>query len=117
MGKMATLSHTASLSGEDGLYDAAFSQAGAIRAASLAEMIEIAKVLATQPPMPGRRVGVLTTSGSLGAMTADALFEEGLQLASWSPEHLRKGQAGGARLGEREKSHGHRPERDFSRPP
>ena len=47
-------------------------------------MIEITKVLATQPPMPGKRVGVLTTSGSLGAMTADALFEEGLQLAAWS---------------------------------
>jgi acetate---CoA ligase (ADP-forming) subunit alpha len=86
LGRMATLSHTASLSGEDGLYDAAFSQAGAIRAASLAEMIEIAKVLTTQPPMPGPRVGVLTTSGSLGAMAADAIFEEGLRLASWSPQ-------------------------------
>ena len=84
LGKMATLSHTASLSGEDGLYDAAFSQAGAIRAASLEEMIEITKVLSTQPPMSGKKVGVLTTSGSLGALTADALFEEGLQLASWS---------------------------------
>jgi acyl-CoA synthetase (NDP forming) len=90
LGKMATLSHTASLSGEDGLYDAAFSQAGAIRAASLAEMIEITRVLATQPPMRGRRVGVLTTSGSLGAMTADALFEEGLQLASWSRATFQK---------------------------
>ena len=90
LGKMATLSHTASLSGEDGLYDAAFSQAGAIRAASLADMIEITKVLTTQPPMPGKRVGVLTTSGSLGAMTADALFEEGLQLASWSRSTFEK---------------------------
>ena len=90
LGKMATLSHTASLSGEDGLYDAAFSQAGAIRAASLADMIEITKVLSTQPPMPGKRVGVLTTSGSLGAMTADALFEEGLQLASWSRSTFEK---------------------------
>jgi acyl-CoA synthetase (NDP forming) len=86
LGKMATLSHTASLSGEDALYDAAFSQAGAVRAANLAEMIEITKVLSTQPSMPGKRVGILTTSGSLGAMTADALFEEGLELASWSPD-------------------------------
>jgi acetate---CoA ligase (ADP-forming) len=90
LGKMATLSHTASLSGEDGLFDAAFSQAGAIRAANLADMIEITKVLATQPPMPGKRVGVLTTSGSLGAMTADALFEEGLQLANWSQSTFEK---------------------------
>jgi len=90
LGKMATLSHTASLSGEDGLFDAAFSQAGAIRAANLAEMIEVTRVLATQPPMSGKRVGVLTTSGSLGAMTADAIFEEGLQLASWSKSTFEK---------------------------
>ena len=90
LGKIATFSHTASLSGEDGLYDAAFSQAGAIRAANLTEMIEITKVLATQPPMPGKSVGVLSTSGSLGAMTADAIFEEGLQLASWSQSTFAK---------------------------
>jgi acetyltransferase len=90
LGKMATLSHTASLSGEDEIFDAAFTQAGAIRAENLTEMIEITKVLVTQPPMSGKKVGVLTTSGSLGAMTADALFEEGLQLASWGQSTFEK---------------------------
>ena len=90
LGQMATLSHTASLSGEDGLYDAAFAQSGAIRTASLAEMIEVTKALSTQPPMAGKRVGVLTTSGSLGAMTADAIFDEGLHLASWSRDTFEK---------------------------
>jgi acyl-CoA synthetase (NDP forming) len=97
LGQMATLSHTASLSGEDRLYGGAFTQAGAIRASSLAEMIELTRVLSNQPPMAGKKVGVLTTSGSLGAMTADALFDEGLQLASWSPntfERVRKAAPG-----------------------
>jgi len=53
---MATFSHTASLSGEDGLRRRFF-PTGAIRAASLEEMIEITKVLSTQPPMSGKKVG------------------------------------------------------------
>jgi acyl-CoA synthetase (NDP forming) len=89
-GRAATLSHTASLSGEDRIYDAAFRQAGAIRAANLQEMIEIARVVTTQPPMPGRRIGILSTSGSLGAMTADAAYLEGLELAGWDQVTIEK---------------------------
>ena len=89
-GRAATLSHTASLSGEDRIYDAAFRQAGAIRAANLQEMIEIARVFTTQPPMPGRRIGILSTSGSLGAMTADAAYLEGLELAGWDQVTIEK---------------------------
>ena len=77
-GREATLSHTASLSGEDRLFDAAFRQAGAVRAENLQEMIEMARVFTTQPPMAGKKIGILTTSGSLGAMTADAAYREGL---------------------------------------
>lgn len=90
LGRQATLSHTASLSGEDYFYDAAFQQAGAIRALSLLEMIEMARVFSTQPPMKGRKIGILTTSGSLGAMTADALYSEKMELASWSSETIKK---------------------------
>ena len=89
-GREATLSHTASLSGEDRIYDAAFRQAGAIRAANLQEMIEIARVTTTQPPMPGRRIGILTTSGSLGAMTADAAYLERMELAGWDQSTIQK---------------------------
>ena len=90
LGKQATLSHTASLSGEDRIYDAAFRQAGAIRADNILEMIEMACVLSTQPPMKGRKIGVLTSSGSLGAMTADAIYYHGMELASWSQDTTEK---------------------------
>ena len=89
-GQQATLSHTASLSGEDRVYDGAFLQAGAIRASSLSEMIEVARVFSNQPPMKGKRVGILTTSGSLGAMTADALYHDGLELVAWSQATIKK---------------------------
>ena len=89
-GKEATLSHTASLSGEDRVFDAAFRQAGAIRAMNLQEMVEIARVLIGQPPMRGRNIGILTTSGSLGAMTADIVYQEGMRLPPWEPDTIEK---------------------------
>jgi acetyltransferase len=89
-GRQATLSHTASLSGEDRIYDAAFLQAGALRASNLSEMIELARVLSIQPAMKGKKIGILTTSGSLGAMAADALYHDGLELAAWSQTTIQK---------------------------
>jgi acyl-CoA synthetase (NDP forming) len=89
-GREATLSHTASLSGEDRVFDAAFRQAGAIRAMNLQEMVEIARVLIAQPPMRGRNIGILTTSGSLGAMTADIVYQEGMRLPPWQPDTIEK---------------------------
>ena len=89
-GREATLSHTASLSGEDRVFDAAFRQAGAIRAMNLQEMVEIARVLTAQPPMRGRNIGILTTSGSLGAMTADMVYQEGMRLPPWEPGTIEK---------------------------
>lgn len=90
LGRQATLSHTGSLSGEDRVYEGAFLQAGAIRASSISEMVDIAKVFSSQPLMKGNKIGILTTSGSLGAMTADALFLEGLELARWSQATFEK---------------------------
>jgi acyl-CoA synthetase (NDP forming) len=46
------------------VFDAAFRQAGAIRAMNLQEMVEIARPIA-QPPMR-KKIGILTTSGSSG---------------------------------------------------
>ncbi len=79
-GRAATASHTGSLSGEDAIYDAAFAQSGAIRAAGLEELLGFARVFATEPPPAGPRLGVVTSSGSLGALAADAAEAAGLEL-------------------------------------
>ncbi|HVP79387.1 MAG TPA: CoA-binding protein, partial [Thermodesulfobacteriota bacterium] len=70
-GKQATASHTGSLSGRDNIYGAAFAQAGAIRAESLSQLIDLARVFTTQPLPQGNRLGIITTSGSLGALSTD----------------------------------------------
>jgi acetyltransferase len=79
-GKRATASHTGSLSGQDNVYGAAFSQAGAIRAESLSQLIDLARVFTTQPYPKGNRLGILTTSGSLGALATDVAVSSGLTL-------------------------------------
>jgi len=77
-GKRATTSHTGSMSGEDDIYRAAFAQGGAIRAESLSELIDLARVFTTQPLSKGNRLGIITTSGSLGALATDVAVSSGL---------------------------------------
>ncbi len=77
-GKQATASHTGSLSGQDHIYDAVFAQTGAIRAKSLSELIDLIRVFATQPFPAGNRVGIVTSSGSLGALATDVAVSGGL---------------------------------------
>lgn len=77
-GRAATASHTGSMSGEDRLYDALFEQAGVIRASNLESLVEMTRVFATQPLPHGKRLGIVTGSGSLGVMATDAAISHGL---------------------------------------
>jgi acyl-CoA synthetase (NDP forming) len=92
-GKRATASHTGSLSGEDHIYRAAFAQVGAIRAESLSQLIDLARVFTTQPLPKGGRLGIITTSGSLGALATDVAVSGGLTvpaLSSWMVKQARE---------------------------
>lgn len=77
-GRAATASHTGSLSGEDTLYESMFLQSGAVRAGNLNEFMEFARVFSTQPLPGGNRLGIVTGSGSLGALAADTALANGL---------------------------------------
>ncbi|RJR41128.1 MAG: hypothetical protein C4576_18550 [Desulfobacteraceae bacterium] len=77
-GKQATASHTGSMSGEDEIYRGLFAQTRAIRAESLSHLIDLARVFSTQPRVKGNRLGIITTSGSLGALTTDVAVSAGL---------------------------------------
>lgn len=87
-GRAATASHTGSMSGEDDLYEALFRQTGAIRAESLEELVEMAKVFSTQPLPAGNRLGIVTSSGSLGALATDSAVAKGLALPELSRESV-----------------------------
>ncbi len=77
-GKQATASHTGSLSGEDEIYNGIFAQTGAVRAHSLQHLIDLAKIFTTQPLPKGNRLGILTSSGSMGALATDIAVSNGL---------------------------------------
>jgi acetate---CoA ligase (ADP-forming) len=80
-GARATSSHTgALLAASDVTVDALFNQAGVIRTDTLAEMFDVASLLANQPPPPGNAVAILTNAGGLGILCADACEDGGLSV-------------------------------------
>ena len=80
-GRKAAASHTGALAGADTAFEAAFRKAGVLRAYTTEQLIQWAKALAWCPLPKGPRVAVLTNAGGPGVTAADAIEEEGLQLA------------------------------------
>jgi acyl-CoA synthetase (NDP forming) len=80
-GAAAASSHTASLAGEDAVYDAVLQRHGAFRVDSTEQMIDLA--IAARPRIypVGRRVGLVTISGGAGILMADVAEAEGLDVA------------------------------------
>jgi acyl-CoA synthetase (NDP forming)/RimJ/RimL family protein N-acetyltransferase len=74
-------SHTASgLHGED-IVNALFRQAGVLRVDGTGALFDAAEVLESQPLPAGRSVAVVTNSGGLGTLAADACLTRALGLA------------------------------------
>jgi acetate---CoA ligase (ADP-forming) len=85
-GARATSSHTgALLEASDVTVDALFEQAGVIRADSLADLLDVASLLANQPLPEGVRVGIVTNAGGPGIMCADACEAAGLEVPGVPP--------------------------------
>ncbi len=85
-GRRAVASHTGALAGQETAYNAAFRQAGVIRAETSEEMFDWARALAWCPLPGGRDVAVLTSAGGPGVIAADALEAHGLRLAELGDE-------------------------------
>ncbi len=79
-GRLAVASHTGSLAGSDKLYDAAFKQAGVIRAYNIEEMFDWARALATQPVPRGEKTIIITNGGGVGVLATDSSEEYGVPL-------------------------------------
>jgi acetate---CoA ligase (ADP-forming) len=80
LGAAAVSSHTASLAGEDAIYDAVLRQYGAYRARSPEEMVDIAYAAAGGLYPPSKRLGLITISGGVGALMADDATDRGLEV-------------------------------------
>ena len=80
VGAAAASSHTASLAGEDAVYDAVLREHGAYRANSTEEMLDVAYAARPRIYPAGRRVGLVTISGGAGVLMADAASDCGLEV-------------------------------------
>ncbi|HKY49881.1 MAG TPA: GNAT family N-acetyltransferase [Candidatus Limnocylindria bacterium] len=86
-GARATSSHTGALvASSDVTTDALFRQTGVIRTGTLAELFDVAALLANQPLPSGSRVGILTNAGGPAILAADACEAAGLEVPPLADE-------------------------------
>ena len=78
VGAAAANSHTASLAGEDIIYDEVLKAHGAYRVKSTEEMLDVAYATRAKIFPAGKNLGVVTISGGGGVLIADAAADEGL---------------------------------------
>jgi acyl-CoA synthetase (NDP forming) len=79
-GRKAAQSHTASLAGDDAVFDAAARAAGVERVETTQAFVDLLYTLCRRPPVAGNRLGVLTVSGGAGVLMADAASAAGFRL-------------------------------------
>ena len=95
-GAQAAASHTGSLSGTEGVYNAIFQQAGIIRVDSIDELFDFATAFAykneselgkMRRKVPsGNRVAIVTNAGGPGIVATDMTMFSGLELAKFKDE-------------------------------
>jgi acyl-CoA synthetase (NDP forming) len=88
LGARATLSHTASIAGEDKIFDAVCRQAGLIRVWQLEHLFLMAEALINQPLPRGKRIAVVGNGGQ-GVAAVDNLSALGLDVPEFSEQDQR----------------------------
>lgn len=88
-GAIATVSHTGSLAGSSKIYDAAFKQAGIIKAIDLNDLFDKSLALASQPPMRGDNLLIISNGGGIGVLATDSAEINDLQIKD-PPDDLKE---------------------------
>jgi acetyltransferase len=84
----AAASHTGSLTGSDGVLEAAFRRCGVLRVGAISDLFYMAEVLSKQPSPKGPRLTIVTNAGGPGVLATDALIMGGGELTELSPETM-----------------------------
>jgi acetyltransferase len=87
-GARAASSHTGAIAGSEAAYEAALDAAGVVRAESVQELFDAARVLEGQPLPAGDSVAVVTNAGGPGVMATDAVGDADLSLADFESSTL-----------------------------
>lgn len=80
VGAAAVLSHTAAMAGRDELFEAYLRQHGVLRAHDVDELLDIAYVCSSGVRPASSRASIISTSGGVAVMMADAAVQGGLQV-------------------------------------
>ena len=88
-GAAAAASHTGSLAGSGKVYDAAFEQAGVVRASNLNNLFDRTLALSLQPPMQGDNLLIVTNGGGVGVLSTDSAERYGIPLR-FAPEDVQE---------------------------
>ncbi|MDJ0630757.1 MAG: bifunctional acetate--CoA ligase family protein/GNAT family N-acetyltransferase [Rhodobacter sp.] len=67
----AAHTHTGALIGDDAVFDAALSRAGAVRAKTFGQLFAAAEILSANKRANGNRLGIITNGGGAGVLAAD----------------------------------------------
>ncbi|MBV9432311.1 MAG: acetate--CoA ligase family protein [Hyphomicrobiales bacterium] len=81
-GAAAAASHTATLAGSDVVFDALFRQYGVYRAETIEEFLDIGLAAALGKAPRNEKLGLVTVSGGVGVLMADAATDLGLDVAA-----------------------------------
>ena len=80
------LTHSGTLAGEDLVYDAAFSRAGAVRVDEMLDLFYLAETLAKQRRPKGNRLAIISNAGGPAVIAVDTLLTLGGVLAPLGPD-------------------------------
>lgn len=89
LGQKIAQSHTASLTSDDKVVEAAFRQAGVMRVHDATTLGNNMKILRL-PPMRGKRLAIISRSGGHAVIAADACELSGFELAHFPESFLRE---------------------------
>jgi acetate---CoA ligase (ADP-forming) len=85
-GSRAVSSHTGTLAGSERAYEAAFKQAGIIRAGSVGDLFDLTMAFSNQPLPANDQVAIITNAGGPGIMATDAIEKLGMKVAEFTDE-------------------------------
>jgi acetyl coenzyme A synthetase (ADP forming)-like protein len=86
----AMQSHTGSIAGADDILTIALKQAGVYRCDTLEEFFDLSKAFAWNEMPQGPRVAIISNAGGPAVISADAVVTEGLEMAEFDSETIKK---------------------------
>ena len=87
-GSRAAVSHTGAIVGSDDVFDAVVRRAGAVRVATVGQLVAAAQALVSRVRPQGDRLAIVTNGGGPGVMAADRAADLGIPLAVLSQQTI-----------------------------